>query len=240
MISRTKTSEAEIKRIPLRLAMILGTAENTRLVIATPEATGYHLETALPLGLPIDIVTFIHLHCRCAHCGKSISRDLKRCDCGKPSDKRLHLEVDFPNIIYKSIFRPIIQREQSRIASLTRKQRIEANGGTVSKDEIAELYSIQEGFCYFCGDPISNNSKGSYHIDHYQSIYDGGRNDLSNIVLTCPSCNRKKGIMHGDTFERIAKITRPPDTGRMFGQIRKKINIFRAKKDCTNDNNHNN
>lgn len=231
MVNSTKLSAKNIKRLPFRLAMMIWSSENCRLIIASPDASDYDLEESFPLGLPIDMAAFIHMHCRCAHCGASISRDLSRCPCGKPKDRQLHLEVEYPTEIDHSVFKPIIEREGGRIKSLKRKQRIEANGGSFSKDDVAALYDIQEGICYFCGNSISMAAQGnSFHVDHYQAIYDGGRNDLSNIVLACSSCNMSKGVMHGDAFERVARKMRSPDVGRKLGKIRKRLNAFRANK----------
>ena len=222
-----------IKRVAYRLAMIIGGSKYCSLVIATPDATGYYLEDSYPLGLPIDMAYFIYQHCRCAFCGASISRDLGRCKCGEPNDSDdpdMHLEVKCTNDMYYSVFKPILERENSRIKSFKRKQRTEANGGgSYTKKDITFLYQLQEGRCYFCGEPFLENARGaSYHADHYLSIFDGGKNDLSNIVLACPSCNLRKGAMDGDSFEYIAKKIRSPDNGRKLGQIRRKVNAFRA------------
>lgn len=227
MPNRTKTSSSQIERVPYRLAMMIWGSDKCSLVIAAPDATGYYLEKSFPLGLPIDIVDFIHQHCRCAYCSAPVSRDLCRCECGKP--KNSHMEVEYPTELDGSVFKPILKREDSRIKTFRRKQRIEANGGAHTKNDIALLYQLQEGLCYFCGEPFLENAKGtSYHADHYLPLIDGGKNDLSNIVLACPSCNLRKGTMDGDSFEYLARKIRWPDNRRKLVEIRRKVNAFRA------------
>jgi len=148
------------------------------------------------------------------------------------------MEVEYPTNIDKAIFTPIINREQSRIKNTRRKQRLESNGGAFSKDDVVELYRYQEGLCYFCGMTICiEEGNNPFHVDHYHAIYDGGRNDISNLVLTCPSCNLKKGAMHGDDFERIAKKLRAPDIGRKLGKIRKNLNQYLARRNKDSNGN---
>ena len=110
----------------------------------------------------------------------------------------------------------------------------------LNKEDIAAIFEIQKGICYFCGDTISMRSKDNgMHVDHYNSIRHGGTDDISNLVLTCASCNLKKGAMHGDDYERYAKKLREPEIGRRLGKIRKKLNRFRAAASQTLDSDSN-
>ena len=232
-------ANAQIKRLPFRLAQLIGHGDKSRIVIAAPDATGYYLESSYPLGIPIDMVFFIHLYCECSYCGAGISRELCRCSCGKPELPKLHLDVECSNELYYSKFKPILDRENGRIKALNRRKRIEENGGSVSKDDIAKLYAIQDGICYFCGNPISNESEGGgFHVDHYESLYAGGRNDISNVVLTCASCNLRKGKMHGAEFEFLARKFRAPENGLKLRKIRRRLRNFLTSHFQDLDRNH--
>jgi len=74
------------------------------------------------------------------------------------------------------------------------------------------------------------SKRNHMQIDHYDPILNGGTNDVSNLVLTCASCNLKKGTFDGDRFERIAKKMRPPEVGRRLGKMRRKLGIFRSRR----------
>ena len=180
-------------------------------------------------GLPIDLAFFIHLYCKCARCGASIARDLARCACGKP--KNAHLIVNFPAAIYLGKFKAIRKREEGRVQKQSRKQWKQENGGTYTKEDVTNLYRLQQGLCYFCAVSISATKGANYfHIDHYQALSNGGTNDRFNIVLTCASCNRRKSNMHGDVFERRIRKTRDPALGRKLGKLRRKLTAFLGKR----------
>lgn len=57
--------------------------------------------------------------------------------------------------------------------------------------DIDRQYERQDGKCYHCGAELNNR----YHVDHLIPINRGGTNGASNIVCSCPKCNRAKGDM---------------------------------------------
>jgi 5-methylcytosine-specific restriction endonuclease McrA len=125
----------------------------------------------------------------------------------------------------------MLRREELRMMSRHRYSRVKQAGGSFTKKDVAELLEVQEGLCYFCGGHINTGSrKDNLHADHYDPIANGGKNEVFNIVLTCPSCNITKGAMHGDRFEQIVKKTRDPDIGRNLGRIRSKLTRYRAQR----------
>ena len=140
---QSKTKTTRIKRLELRLAFLIGGTEKNRIGIATPEAIGYYLEDSFPLNLPIDIAAFIHSHCRCTYCDRPIARDLRRCACGKPENEGMQMEVEYATALYWSVFKPILNRESGCIKAVRRKQRLEENGGSHTRDDIVNLYEIQ-------------------------------------------------------------------------------------------------
>lgn len=65
--------------------------------------------------------------------------------------------------------------------------------GTHTDVDIAAQLKRQRGCCYYaaCGHCKLGNK---YHVEHVIPLTrKGARNDMSNIVLSCPSCNLKKG-----------------------------------------------
>jgi len=73
------------------------------------------------------------------------------------------------------------------------------NGGEHTKDDIDNLMELQHGRCGYCGITLFDD----YHIDHMIPLSRGGRNDVNNILLTCPSCNLEK---HNKTIDEWASI----------------------------------
>lgn len=51
----------------------------------------------------------------------------------------------------------------------------------------------------------------AWAVDHVMPIHLGGTSDLPNLVLSCPRCNREKGIQHPDDWRRLL-ATRTPVT----------------------------
>ena len=60
---------------------------------------------------------------------------------------------------------------------------------TCSPNSVEGIYKLYDGVCQFCGEhiPLSEASR-----DHYFPQAHGGPNDLSNLVLSCKTCNGRK------------------------------------------------
>jgi len=223
---KAQTLSRKVQRVPYRLQAILNT---NGLRIAGPDNNLLNLESIKlgtgkdisRVGMPIDLVTFIHEYCCCTYCGRSISQELSRCVCDKPN--RLHLEVTFPDEIYFSIFRPIIEREQRRLKQILRKRRTADNGGTFTLDDIDALHEQQDGLCFYCGVTIGKRkNETAFETDHYESLQNGGGNDIFNIVLACVTCNRKKGALYGDIFREKVWATLSPEVRHSLKKIQKR------------------
>ncbi len=57
--------------------------------------------------------------------------------------------------------------------------------------------SIHEYKCIFCG--IKLHPK-NWHLDHFNSLHQKGKNVFENIVPSCPTCNIMKGALEGNQF----------------------------------------
>ncbi|MCJ8311752.1 MAG: hypothetical protein HRU38_08510 [Saccharospirillaceae bacterium] len=73
-----------------------------------------------------------------------------------------------------------------------RRIRLEKAGGFHDQSILAKLYEIQQGCCYFSGEPLIKNPK-NYVIDHIKSIYKGGTNWPRNLALVLREINTWKG-----------------------------------------------
>lgn len=178
-------------------------------------------------GISAEHGAFLHFHGACAACGAPISRTLEPCGCGKYQGETLALVARFPTELFYSKYKAILEREKSRSAVRNWKQRIEDNGGTFTKNDVAKLFELQRGLCYYCGSSLGKSFQSArYDIDHYRSVYQGGRNDIYNLVLACPTCNRTKNHGDGDAFSRKMSRRRSPDIAETLRQIRKNLKAY--------------
>lgn len=83
---------------------------------------------------------------------------------------------------------PERNRLLSRVASRKRYSRLKNTEGSYSADDITCLYEEQSGLCAYCGIRLY----GEYDIDHVVPLSRGGSNWPDNLLLACPSCNRRK------------------------------------------------
>jgi CRISPR/Cas system Type II protein with McrA/HNH and RuvC-like nuclease domain len=72
---------------------------------------------------------------------------------------------------------------------------------TYTKDEKLLVYNKANGCCQLCGKKLKFNSAT---LDHIIPLIRGGADDVSNLQLTCSSCNQFKGDLY--TEEYLKKI----------------------------------
>lgn len=60
--------------------------------------------------------------------------------------------------------------------------------GTHTVDDIKAQYKRQKGKCFWCGVKVGK----IFHVDHVVPLSRGGSNDVSNLVVACPTCNLSK------------------------------------------------
>ena len=65
-----------------------------------------------------------------------------------------------------------------------RRHRTLQKDGDITASQLVELVSKNDK-CYWCG----KEHNGKYHLDHYYPLSKGGKHTISNIVISCPSCN---------------------------------------------------
>jgi len=82
--------------------------------------------------------------------------------------------------------------ERARITFHNYRARKRASG-KLSKGLIEILFSEQGGKCAYC---FCDLNQSRYHLDHFIPLALGGRNEDSNIVIACASCNCSKRHTH--------------------------------------------
>ncbi len=75
-----------------------------------------------------------------------------------------------------------------------------ATGGTREKRNVTGLMKkkVAAGQGWKCGH-CSTTLDETYEVDHKLALFNGGSNDMSNLIALCPGCHRKKTV-----DERIA------------------------------------
>lgn len=76
-----------------------------------------------------------------------------------------------------------------RIYTNRRRARLRSAEGKHTAAELKALMVKQRGKCACCREPL----KHGYDVDHIVPLAKGGTNDILNIQLLCPPCNRSKG-----------------------------------------------
>lgn len=90
--------------------------------------------------------------------------------------------------------------EVAKAASARRRNRKLKAGGNYTAADVRRIYAIQEGRCYWCK---SNVPEKAYHADHRVPLSRGGSNGPENIVVSCPSCNLRKGAKMPEEFAGV-------------------------------------
>lgn len=83
-----------------------------------------------------------------------------------------------------------LRNKEKRRASLQNykaKRKWQESSG-VSAKEMSEWISSQKKVCFWCEVDCFDN----YQIDHFYPLSKGGAHVLSNMVISCPSCNYRK------------------------------------------------
>jgi len=76
----------------------------------------------------------------------------------------------------------------TRIYNHNRKAKIRNATGKLTKTDIQKKLISQKNKCWWCMKKLE-----SYHIDHVIPLAKGGEHSPRNIVISCPTCNMRKG-----------------------------------------------
>jgi len=94
----------------------------------------------------------------------------------------------------------------------------------IPADVRREVHERDNEICQWCGgegDPDRGPDGETWELDHVVPVSRGGTNDAENLVLSCRTCNRRKGAMTGEEFvksELLALNGRVPVVRKVRGR----------------------
>lgn len=211
--------------------VIMTTNEHQMLMYVEEKFADSYCDSLHPLAMTQQLSDFIRTHCRCHYCHERVHKSLARCSCSPQKSGRII--VEFPTNIFETTLLPILEH-QEKIHSYKRKSRSRklklSGAGQHTDQEIDLLLLIQEKRCYYCATHLQkDNGATEYHIDHYVSLANGGRNEIANLVLTCPACNLRKGIEDGNSFIYRASRNLTSVSREKAKAIRRKVKAHKKK-----------
>jgi 5-methylcytosine-specific restriction endonuclease McrA len=94
------------------------------------------------------------------------------------------------------------RKKNPEIKRALHQKRRAIKSGADGKFTSAEIYFLlekQRCMCALCSCKLKKSGENKFHMDHIKPLSKGGSNWISNIQLTCPSCNLRKNDK--DPFE---------------------------------------
>lgn len=122
--------------------------------------------------------------------------------------------------------------------NMERSQRRRSNerwdsGGRYETTDIEQIFNIQEGKCYYTGQPLSKASK-NYSIEHIRPVQSGGSSWPSNLALVLKQVNQEKHYLsQGAYWKLLAKrhgtewVHRQNDECKKIDLKRRKVDKYR-------------
>ena len=101
------------------------------------------------------------------------------------------------------------------VKNMIRRSFSEVLDPSPTKKDERRIWEFFNHECAYCGKKLDKNKKEG-HIDHLVSSSCGGRNNISNRVLSCATCNEKEKL---DMDWHVFLKTKNPD--RRLAEVRK-------------------
>jgi 5-methylcytosine-specific restriction endonuclease McrA len=89
--------------------------------------------------------------------------------------------------------------EEARVVWRRRRARKSNAPGSHTAADVASQYSRQRGKCFWCHKKVEDDR----HVDHVVPLALGGSDGPENLVVSCPSCNRRKSARHPMDFAGV-------------------------------------
>jgi 5-methylcytosine-specific restriction endonuclease McrA len=96
------------------------------------------------------------------------------------------------------------EKYRALAASYRSKRRVSSSVEADPASLVAAWVKRTPKICYWCDKKCAKK----YHIDHYEPLAKGGRHQVGNLVIACPTCNLRKNAK--DPLEFAASV------GRLF------------------------
>jgi hypothetical protein len=90
------------------------------------------------------------------------------------------------------------------VVAMTKKDDLRTRG-RVTKKQVRQLLELYGAACTYCFRDLANQE---YHVDHIVPISFGGSSQISNLAISCPPCNLKKGKLLFSTLAAIRNFCR--------------------------------
>ena len=108
-----------------------------------------------------------------------------------------------------------------------RKRRVAEAWQRLSHAEMRDiLYDAQQGVCGGCGRELE---KEFMELDHILPRADGGSNDITNRIMLCSPCNRKKS--HRLTLSGLVDQNKKDEWTKDAGKAKRAVDLARLKAD---------
>lgn len=192
--------------------------------------------------LPEELSVCFAKYGACADCGASVNATLDPGTCGATPDVGGHLKVVIFYRVGETTISDLLGREFERIKSKDRRNRMNEATVTLTDAEVALLFRLQRGLCFYCGEEFGMGKNGPMlQRDHYEALVAGGDTTLENIILACKLCNTRKGAMHGNEFSRLSARTRRDEVKSRYTAMRRQFRVglarylLRRQKDASGD-----
>jgi 5-methylcytosine-specific restriction endonuclease McrA len=104
--------------------------------------------------------------------------------------RRNYRDTNRNKLIQQSLAYQKAYPDRARAKEQNRRARKRNAEGTFTPAEFAAKLELAKGRCHWCGKKI----KGTPHADHVVALAKGGTNYIENIVPSCATCNKSKGI----------------------------------------------
>lgn len=128
-----------------------------------------------------------HNQCSALNYQKNAEEVIRRTSQHKRENKEQYDEI-YARYVVSPKGQETIRRSQE-----IRKARIKAAVGHHTRKDVIAQGERQNWICYWQGTNCTGYCKDNFHKDHKIPVNRGGSNDPSNIVVSCPNCNRQKG-----------------------------------------------
>lgn len=109
------------------------------------------------------------------------------------------------------IYRDLIPDDELKAFAQAMNARAKASqrGGIITVPLLRDRILESGGRCEWCGVSVVASA---FEVDHIISLSQGGGNIPENLVVSCPSCNRRKAEKHPVHFAQEISRTAPTIT----------------------------
>lgn len=157
----------------------------------------------------------------CSACGRPAPSRLDACQCGHIPQQGGTLEVTISDRAAEPQFDKLVVQLLDGAKSTTRRSRLAAVPSTLTEAEVNMLLTWQRSMCFYCGMPFQvETGKTIFRRDHVIALLHGGATSIENTVLTCVSCNARKGSGDAMLFVRRMARARAPELKLEYAAMR--------------------